>query len=202
MAARAEAVTLAQPVVPESPADLTPAAEFTDEQNARVQRAKDAGIWHPVYAMQAALWADVPYYVLCAYLEQEATDPITGKHGANLWGSDPTWMRGVELRQIGIQYVSREAYLIYRLHRADFGAQGVGGLQLTHPSIQARADMLGGCWHPLGNYLGGAELIADLKAQEGNWHDTAGRYNGSGPDGAYADHNDQLRAKWKPIINP
>lgn len=193
MPARAEAAIgiRVQSVVIDQPI-LVPFDEMTDHQQAKVGRARDAGIINPIWAMQAAIWSGVPYYVLCAYLEQESAK------GENLWGSDKTWMRGVELREVGIFLVTADLYFAYRLHRDrdGFGNQGVGPMQLTHPTFQDRGDQLGGTHLPLPNILAAVESLAIWKTSM-TWHQVAARYNGSE---SYADHNDELRAKWKPII--
>lgn len=173
------------------PDNLVSFDDFTEEQKAKVGRAREAGIVNPVWAMQVALWAKLPYFVLCAYLEQESDG------GKNLWGSDDTWMRGVELRPLGLDVVTEDTYKVYRLHRPEFGNQGVGPLQLTHPSFQDRGDELGGCWLPLPNMLAGAGWLGEQHDRGLDWHAIARLYNGSE---SYAVHNDELRAKWKGII--
>jgi len=161
----------------------------TDEQ--KIQIAGTNGIVDPDMVMRVAREVDIPFYVLCAYLEQE-----TGG-GRNIWGNDDTWMRGIPLRAFGLEEVTKDSYLIYKLHRARFGNQGVGPLQLTHPTIQDAADKNGGCWKPEVNVKTGALLIKGFHESEGSWHNAARRYNGSE---AYAAHNDDLRAKWKSLI--
>ena len=157
----------------------------------KVERARAEGIVDPDTVMRVARDVDIPFYILCAYLEQE-----TGG-GRNIWGNDDTWMRGIPLRAFNLEQVTRDSYMIYKLHRSRFGNQGVGPLQLTHPSIQDEADQRGGCWKPEVNIETGARLIKAFKESEGTWHDAAKRYNGSE---TYAVHNDELRMKWKQFI--
>lgn len=164
--------------------------DFDAEDRLRIDRARAWGIAIPITAMRVARWSDVPFYILCAYLMQESSG------GSNIWGNDPTWMRRVDLQTVGLSGVTKEAFLVYRCQREKLGNQGVGGLQLTHWSIQDRADELGGCWDPLANTATGAEFIAVLKRTMDWWH-VAERYNGSA---AYADHNAELRAAAKVAI--
>ena len=162
---------------------------LSDEE--KVERARANGIVDPETAMKVAREVDIPFYILCAYLEQE-----TGG-GRNIWGNDDTWMRGIPLRAFGLEEVTKNSYMIYKLHRSRFGSQGVGPLQLTHSTIQDEADKNGGCWKPEVNILTGAKLIKSFRDSEGSWHDAARRYNGSE---SYADHNDELRNKWREFI--
>lgn len=164
--------------------DLIPYADFTEAQKLKVSRARDNGIVNPVWAIQVALWAKMPPAVLCAYLEQETAG------GHNLWGHDKTWM-------IGYPVLNEDTYSVYKAHRSAFGNQGVGPMQLTHPTFQDRADAMGGCWQPLTNMLCAADWLRDQKDRGLDWHAVARAYNGSD---AYANHNDELRAKWKDIL--
>jgi hypothetical protein len=164
---------------------------LADSDAAKIEIARTNGIVGPEVVMAVARRLAMPFYVLCAYLEQE-----TGG-GHNIWGNDDTWMRGRLLRPLGLEEVTKSSYLIYKLHRSRFGNQGVGPLQLTHPSIQDAADANGGCWDPATNIATGAGLIMSFLDSEGSWHGAALRYNGGE---AYAVHNDELRAKWRDLI--
>ena len=174
--------------IPNLPDPIT----FTDEQRRRVGRAAAWGIMPAETAMRVAIWAGMPFYLLCAYLKQETGD------GTMKIGSDRTWMRGVILDNVGITLVDEQLFLIYRCQRADLGMQGMGSMQLTHFTIQDRADQLGGCWDIVANIATGAEWIAILLDQGLTLDEVAKRYNGGD---AYVLHNQEIRADAKAAIN-
>lgn len=155
----------------------------------RINRAARNGIKIPWRAMIASRQTGVPFYVTCAFLEQESGG------GANVFGHDPTQFAGAGT-------VTKRKYLRYKAARhAGKGMQGVGPMQLTWYAFQDRADELGGCWRPYPNLLAGLEHIRHLHDARQNWRLTARDYNGTGPAAErYADQMVDRLAKWKRII--
>jgi len=148
------------------------------------------GIVIPYQAMRAADNAGVPYYVLCAFLEQETAG------GHNEFGHDPTIF-------VGAGAVTKSKYLKYKRQR-DAQApsrrrmQGVGPMQLTWYTYQDRADKLGGCWKPYINTYVGATLLHDYWNRFGDWWSVAKAYNGSAE---YADEVYKKIKKWKSLMS-
>jgi hypothetical protein len=135
----------------------------------RVDAAKEAGCTMAGVARRATRAADIPYYVGCAFLQQE-----TGG-GRNVFGHDPTVFAGAG-------EVTRSKYLAYKKVRQRTGQlQGVGPMQLTWSTYQDRADRLGGAWKPYPNMLVGFRHVAALHRASGSWRAAAHDYNGSGP---------------------
>ncbi len=135
----------------------------------RVDAAKDVGCQMAGVARRATRDAGIPYYVGCAFLQQE-----TGG-GRNVFGHDPTVFAGAG-------EVTRAKYLAYKLVRERTGQmQGVGPMQLTWYTYQDRADRLGGAWKPYPNMLVGFRHLAALHRSTGSWTAAAHEYNGGGP---------------------
>jgi murein DD-endopeptidase MepM/ murein hydrolase activator NlpD len=68
----------------------------------------------------------------------------------------------------GTLAVTEKRYRTYLRHRRlGEGAQGVGPMQLTHPSLQDEADALGGCFRPAVNIHVGVRHLATLIADHG-----------------------------------
>ncbi|GAA2139006.1 hypothetical protein GCM10009844_07450 [Nocardioides koreensis] len=135
----------------------------------QVDEAKKAGCTMAGTARRATREADIPYYVGCAFLQQE-TDG-----GRNVFGHDPTVFAGAG-------EVTRSKYLAYKSVRQRTGEmQGVGPMQLTWSTYQDQADRLGGAWKPYPNMLVGFRHLADLHRSSGSWTAAAHDYNGSGP---------------------
>ena len=117
--------------------------------------------------------AGLPVALACAVLEKE-----TGFR--NVFGHDAV-RNPVKSPPGGLLAVTEDNYRQYLAHRRrGLGNQGVGPMQLTSPSLQDRADQLGGCWKPGPNIRVGLEFLA------GNIHRLGLRagvvaYNGSGP---------------------
>ncbi len=162
----------------------------------KVALAKGHGIKHPYVTMEEARLADIPYYVLCAYLIQESSG------GMNVFGHDDSIYRGAGS-------VTKAKYLAYKIERDELvprRMQGVGPMQLTWWEFQDRADAYGGCWKPRYNIRVGAELLAKYH-EEHTWHDVARLYNAGSLEGDrgqdYARRNGELRVAWRDIIrNP
>jgi hypothetical protein len=135
----------------------------------RVQSARKLGCKKPYVALRAARRAHIPYYVGCAFLQQE-----TGG-GRNVFGHDASIFSGAGT-------VTKAKYLRYKKERKATGEmQGVGPMQLTWYTFQDQADRLGGAWKPYVNMLVGFRLVANLRRGTGSWHDAARAYNGTGP---------------------
>src|SRR5204862_7794581 len=117
--------------------------------------------------------AGLPVALACAVLEKE-----TGFR--NVFGHDAV-RNPIKSPPGGLLAVTEHNYRQYLAHRRQgLGNQGVGPMQLTSPSLQDRADQLGGCWQPGPNIRVGLEFLA------GNIRRTGLRagvvaYNGSGP---------------------
>jgi hypothetical protein len=154
---------------------------------AKIVKARTAGCKRPIIAWTEAERAGVPYYILCAFLEQESSG------GRNVFGHDSMNCSD----DIKGKRVTKARYEEYKRQRPTCGMQGVGPMQLTFHSLQDEADALGGCWKPRINIRYGAGLIADYHNESGSWHDAAKRYNGSED---YAVRNDELRHKWKALL--
>jgi hypothetical protein len=126
--------------------------------------------------------------LVCAVLEQET-------HFRNVFGHDKV-RNPIKSPPKGLLEVTEERYKEYLKHRhRGEGAQGVGPMQLTSPSLQDRADKLGGCWKPAANIRVGCEYLAErIKAR--GLHAGVQAYNGA-PGDDYAKSVFALQAKWK-----
>jgi hypothetical protein len=144
--------------------------------------------------------AEVVELAAAAGLELAAAATLLEKEssgGDNVFGHDPV--------ETGGNYekggkVTKEAYLKYKAHRDQFGAQGVGPTQLTFPPFQDRADARGGCFDFRVNCSVGFKILADLIKANGV-HDGFRIYNG-GPkpsDAAESYANDAVKklAVWR-----
>jgi Putative peptidoglycan binding domain len=95
--------------------------------------------------------------------------------GQNIFGHDDVDTGGFYVK--GAE-VTEDAYLRYKAHRAQFGAQGVGPTQLTLPAFQDRADARGGCFNWRVNIAVGFDILAGyIKAQ--GVHNGFLAYNGT-----------------------
>lgn len=163
---------------------------LTDEQKVKV--AGNNGIILPALVMDICRDIGLPFYIACTYLEQETSG------GHHWFGSDegkPGLMRGIEMiEELGDRIVTEDRYKIYRMQRAELGAQGIGPLQATFPDWQDEIDAAGGCWVWEVNVEKGLTLIRDFKAAGRTWDETALRWNGGQ---AFVDHNRELRNKWR-----
>lgn len=132
-------------------------------------KAAAFGIKIPYQTMKASDDTGVPFYVLCAFLEQESAG------GRNIFGHDPTIYRGAGR-------VTKAKYLAYKRVRDSTNPrkmQGVGPMQLTWWEFQDEADAAGGCWRPVYNVLVGARILARYRAEGRTWQQVATKYNGS-----------------------
>lgn len=143
--------------------------------------AKNGGIVYPILSWQAAQKTGVDFAILCAVLEQETAG------GHNVYGHDPGWFCGAGT-------VTQANYRTYKAGRAAHNAQGVGPMQLTWPPYQDQADAAGGCWKPAANIATGADILAQLLHDHGNWRDALTAYNGST---TYADEVLAKAAAWR-----
>jgi hypothetical protein len=142
--------------------------------------------------------AEVVELAAAAGLELAAAATLLEKEssgGDNVFGHDPVKPGGVQGGK-----VTKEAYLKYKAHRAEFGAQGVGPTQLTFPGFQDEADKRGGCFDWRVNCAVGFEKLAGFIKANGV-HDGFRIYNG-GPqpsDAAesYADDAVKKHAVWR-----
>jgi hypothetical protein len=98
--------------------------------------------------------------------------------------------------------VTKAAYVLYREHRAELGAQGVGPTQLTYPPFQDRADAQGGCWDWRVNTRVGFDILSGLIKAKGV-RSGFRAYNGSGPAAeAYADDAMKKLRVWRERLDP
>ena len=132
-------------------------------------RLKRAGIVHPVWTVRYAHMHGVPLDIGCAVLMVESGG------GANVFGHD-------NAIAIGWGTVTKAKYLAYRALRDKTGeCQGVGPMQLTSKSLQAQADVLGGCGQPKWNIAVGMHALGEhLNEHPGNLAAGVASYNGSG----------------------
>lgn len=142
----------------------------------------------PYVAMKVSEKTGLPFYVLCAFLEQE-----TGG-GKNIFGHDPTIF-------VGAGKVTKTKYLSYKAQRdrdlAHRKMQGVGPLQLTWYTYQDEADKRGGCWKAEISTTVGAELIKSYWDKYHDWHKVGKAFNGSD---AYGTQIAARINKWKTFI--
>ena len=114
-----------------------------------------------------------PVALACAVLEKE-----TGFR--NVFGHDAV-RNPIKSPPGGLLAVTEDNYRQYLAHRRrGLGNQGVGPMQLTSPSLQDRADQLGGCWQPGPNIRVGLEFLAGNIRRLGLRAGVVA-YNGSGP---------------------
>lgn len=146
--------------------------------------ARANGCVVPVIAWNAATATGIPYWAVCAFLEQESAG------GHNVFGHDPGWFSGAG-------EVTAEKYAAYKAGRAQHNAQGVGPMQLTWPPYQDQADSLGGCWQPRFNVLTGCQILAGFIADGDTWHEAAHRWNGSE---TYAVQMDAKFTRWQALL--
>lgn len=150
--------------------------------------ARRNGIKIPVRASRAANKAGIPFYVMCAFLEQESSG------GDNVFGHDG----GTSGWASGWGEATKAKYVKYRTGRkAGKGMQGVGPMQLTWWEFQDQADALGGCWKPYFNCLVGAQLLHEYWNQHGSWIKVGERYNGAY---AYGVEVNKKVEKWKRLL--
>jgi hypothetical protein len=172
--------------------------------------ARKHGILSPRKAWKAAKNADIPFYVMCAFLMQESAG------GKNIYGHDvnadgspkPFWGHGEVTRENYIAYLKeRDLGIVYhtRFPTLGYRRQGVGPMQLTWHTLQNQADALGGCWDEYSNMLVGARVIkahfdvaiSRFKTPEQAWHYAALKYNGKE---SYADEMDDRFEFWKSVL--
>ncbi len=131
----------------------------------RIAKARMMGCKMPWRAYKAGKVAGVPFWVICAFLEQETSG------GQNVFGQDPTIY-------VRAGYVTKDKYLAYKAKRKQTGLmQGVGPMQLTWYAYQDMADNAGGCWKPYYNILTAARILNKYKTSDSTWRDVALRYN-------------------------
>ena len=132
----------------------------------------------------------VPLDIGCAVLMQESGG------GRNEFGHDPTIA-------VGWGTVTKAKYLAYRAARDRTGeCQGVGPMQLTSRSLQAEADVLGGCWQPRWNIAVGMHDLGErIAAYPGDLAHGVMAYNGSGTAAAnYSRHVLAVAAHFHTVI--
>jgi hypothetical protein len=116
----------------------------------------------------------VPVSLVCAVIDVESSF-------RNVFGHD-TVRNPIKSPGGGTLAVTEERYQAYLRHRRlGEGAQGVGPMQLTHPSLQDEADALGGCFRPKVNIQVGVRHLAALIADHG-LKPGVQRYNGAKGD--------------------
>jgi hypothetical protein len=127
------------------------------------------GIQRAAEVVELSAVAGLELAAAATLLEKESSG------GFNLFGHDNVDTGGFYVK--GAE-VTEDAYLRYKAHRAQFGAQGVGPTQLTLPAFQDRADARGGCFKWRVNIAVGFDILAGyIKAQ--GVHDGFLAYNGA-----------------------
>ena len=114
--------------------------------------------------------AEVVELAAAAGLELAAAATLLEKEsngGDNVFGHDAVETGGNYVKG---GKVTKEAYLKYKAHRHEFGAQGVGPTQLTFPGFQDRADARGGTFDFRVNCAVGFEILVDLIRANGVHH--------------------------------
>lgn len=177
-------------VIAQEPEWPVPAEDDTDAQ-VRIQVMRDNGIVNPLWTWQVCTLFNVPLFFECAFLEHESYK------GMNLWHNDDTWMRGQQLQDEldGLEVPTEASYHIYLLHRARFGAQGIGPNALTHPTYQTRGDFFGGCWKPRSNMAGAVSYFAEMLAAGKTMDMIAAGYNPGSP--TYLETHKTFRQAWR-----
>lgn len=163
-----------------------------DEDDAiRVEVMRNGGIVNPLWTWQVCTLFSVPLFFECAFLDHESFG------GQNLWHNDDTWMRGQQLEDElpGLEVPDEASYHIYLLHRARFGAQGIGPNALTHPTYQARGDFFGGSWKPRSNMAGAVSAFAEMLLAGKTMDQIATGYNPGSP--TYLATHKGFRTKWR-----
>lgn len=117
---------------------------------------------------------------------------VAESNGRNIWGGDPwnpgEYPKGAALpSSLHEQPVTFQNYQPYKQRRNQgMQPQGCGPCQLTDASLQVEAERNGGCWMPQANMIVGFHFLKQLFQREGSALAGFGAYNGSGPQGAYA----------------
>jgi hypothetical protein len=178
----------------------------------KIELARQNGIVVPELAWDVARnMAGIPFWVMCAFLEQESGG------GRNVYGGDvfadgspkPFYKHGAvtkenyeaykKERNLGILYASRWPQMGYR-------SQGVGPMQLTFWAFQDEADDLGGCWDAKVNMFVGARIlngyyqdavIRKIVGEIPRWQYAALRYNGKQE---YVDSITPKFIRWKDLM--
>ena len=128
------------------------------------------GIQRPDEVIELAALTGLELAAAATLLDKESSG------GRNVYGHDPVDTGGFYEKG---GPVTRESYLLYKEHRVELGAQGVGPTQLTFMAFQDRADVRGGCWDWRVNALVGFEILSGLIKAKGVRNGFRA-YNGSG----------------------
>lgn len=142
------------------------------------------GIQRAAEVVELAAVAGLELAAAATMLEKESSG------GRNIFGHDPVQTGGFYVKG---GEVTEEAYLKYKAHRSQLGAQGVGPTQLTWPGFQDRADALGGCYQWNVNASVGFGILAGYIRAQGVY-DAFRAYNGAD---AYADDAVTKLAVWR-----
>lgn len=161
----------------------------------------------------------VPPELVCTVLQKESgvrQPDGTVTYGNNVYGHDTVAcmsVPGVLVEVTAENYATYLACVYARDPSGRVGRNGVGPMQLTHYTLQDRADELGklegkGCWHPETNVRVGVEHLAALLRSPASAREAEEtgqpiewvvfrRYNGKP---AYADHAMTLLPHWQRIV--
>lgn len=152
-----------------------------------------AGIGFADIVLTECYRSAVPVEYVCVLLVKE-----TGG-GANVYGHDQDACMSVPGQGVEVTEANYAEYL--ECVAAGGKRNGVGPLQLTHVSLQRRADELGGCWRPEASIRAGVEHFALLLLAGPDARTAFRRYNGTGPRAeAYADDAMTLLPTWQQTI--
>ncbi len=147
------------------------------------------GVKRSTEVVQLAAQAGLELAAAATMLEKESAG------GANVWGHDHVSSGGF---YVPGSPVTKTAYLAYKAHRHQLGAQGVGPTQLTWPGYQDRADAMGGCWDWRVNCAVGFGALGDLIRAHG-YRGGFKAYNGAD---AYAEAAMARLAVWRQRLGP
>jgi hypothetical protein len=135
------------------------------------------GIQRPAEVVELCALSGLELATAVTLLEKESSG------GRNVFGHDAVETGGFYEKG---GPVTQAAYLQYKAHRKELGAQGVGPTQLTLPDFQDHADARGGCFDWRINAQVGFEILSGLIKAKGV-RSGFRAYNGSGPPAeAYA----------------
>jgi len=151
------------------------------------------GILRAAEVVELAALAGLELAAAATLLEKESSG------GRNIYGHDGVDTGGFYTKG---GPVTQETYLLYRAHRAELGAQGVGPTQLTYGPFQDRADRQGGCWDWRVNTRVGFDIVSGLIKAKGV-RSGFRAYNGSGAAAeAYADDALKRLRVWRDRLDP
>lgn len=160
----------------------------------KIAAAREQGLVQDVNSVVAAAeWAQVPFAVALALVEQES-------HGRNVYGHD----KGGTFEGLPFA-VTRDNFRVFwwLVNTKGQKSNGVGPLQITYPGLLKQMINEGlSPWLPEQNIYFGLRLLKELKAKYNvNWVLAAGHYNGGNtPNMAYAAQFEAKLKTWRKLF--